>query len=141
MQLVKPIDIEDALRTDMAEAVTPSTEGAKPLWTCFAPPAPDDLAAGSLMVTSLGGGPATEVSFDHDVSIDCWAPTMAAAMQMANDAAGIVASLPLREFASGNCYLTAEINALPYINPDPNRPLLPRATFRATVGIRGTAIF
>ena len=133
MQLVKPIDIEDALRTDMAEAAEQ--------WTCFAPPAPDDLAAGSLMVTSLGGGPATAVSFDHDVSIDCWASTMAAAMQMANDAAGIVASLPLREFASGNCYLTAEINALPYINPDPNRPLLPRATFRATVGIRGTAIF
>ena len=133
MQLVKPIDIEDALRTDMAEAAEQ--------WTCFAPPAPDDLAAGSLMVTSLGGGPATAVSFDHDVSIDCWAPTMAAAMQMASDAAGIVASLPLREFASGNCYLTAEINALPYINPDPNRPLLPRATFRATVGIRGTAIF
>lgn len=133
MQLVKPIDIEDALRTDMAEVVSQ--------WTCFAPPAPDDLAVGSLMVTSLGGAPATAVSFDHDVSIDCWAPTMAAAMQMANDAAGIVASLPLREFASGNCYLTAEINALPYINPDPNRPLLPRATFRATVGIRGTAIF
>lgn len=133
MQLVKPIDIEDALRTDIG--------AVKEAWKCFAPPAPDNLAASSLMVTSLGGAPATEVSNDHDVSIDVWASTIEDAMDMANDAAGIVATLPLRAFASGNHYLTAEINALPYINPDPNRPLLPRATFRATVGIRGTAIY
>ena len=133
MQLVKPIDIEDALRTDIG--------AVKESWKCFAPPAPDDLAAGSLMVTSLGGAPATAVSNDHDVSIDCWAATMADAMEMANEAAGIVTTLPLRTFGSGRSYATAEINALPYINPDPNRPLLPRATFRATVGIRGAAIY
>ena len=133
MQLVKPIDIEDALRTDLA-----TLESG---WTCFAPPAPDNLAAKSLMVTSLGGAPETEVSNAHDVSIDVWADTMAEAVEMANKAAGYIASLPLRTFASGRHYLTAEINALPYINPDPNRPLLPRATFRATVGIRGTALY
>lgn len=133
MQLVKPIDIEDALRTDLA-----TLESG---WTCFAPPAPDNLAAKSLMVTSLGGAPQTEVSNAHDVSIDVWAATIEDAVKMANDAAGYVASLPLRTFASGRQYLTAEINALPYINPDPNRPLLPRATFRATVSIRGTALY
>ena len=58
---------------------------------------------------------------------------------MANLAAGIIASLPLRSLPRH--YYTADINALPYLNPDPNRPLLARATFRATVNIRGKALF
>lgn len=136
MQLVQPVDIEDALRLDIDEA-QPDLE---PGWTCFAPPARDDLHPGCLMVTSVGGAPATAVSNDHDVSVDVWAETDAAAMEMANTAAGIVASLPFKALSSGRQYATAEINALPYINPDPNRPLLPRATFRATVGIRGRAV-
>lgn len=134
MQLVKPIDIEDALRTDIAEAINDSSV------SCFAPPAPDNLAAPSVMVTSLGGAPASEVSNEHDVSIDVWGDTMADAMDGANYFAGLITSLPLWTFASGRSYSTAEINALPYINPDPNRPLIPRATFRATVGIRGESI-
>lgn len=136
MQLVAPIDIEDALRTDIGAVCASLQMTVK----CFAPPPPDDLSAGSLMVTSVGGASATEVSNEHDVSIDVWAKTPADAMELACKAAGIVASLPLRESASRQ-YKTAEVNALPYLNPDPNRPLLPRATFRATVGVRGTAVF
>ena len=45
----------------------------------------------------------------------------------------------MRTSASGVAWTTAETN-LPYPNPDPYRPLLPRATFRATVGARGVPV-
>lgn len=134
MQLVKPIDIEDALRIDLGALMDNG-------WRVSAPPAPDDLGAKCIVVTSLGGAPETAVSNEHDVSVDVWAATEADAISGANDAAGYIASLPVRTLASGRHYLTAAIEALPYINPDPNRPLVPRATFRATVGVRGTALF
>ena len=130
MQLVAPIDIEDALRVDLAELI----EGV----IFFAPPAPDDLSAGSVQIMSVGGAPQTEVSNEHDVRVDCWAATQAAAISLANEISGIIATLPVRETATH--YVTASLNALPYLNPDPNRPLLPRASFRATLGVRGTKI-
>ena len=132
MQLVKPIDIEDALRVDLAAILGSS-------YKCFAPPQPDDLTAGSVMVTALGGASNGEVSNEHDVSIDCWASTEAAAVTLGNTVAGYVASLPMR--ATTTPYKGAYINALPYINPDPTRPLLPRVTFRATVTVRGGALY
>ena len=132
MQVVKPIDIEDALRTDLGAFMT---------GTVCAPPAPDALQAGTVCVTSVGGRSQTQVSHAYDVSVDCWAATEAAAIQLANDAAGAVASLPWRDLASGRVYVTADINATPYLNPDPYRPMLPRATFRANVGIRGASVF
>ena len=132
MQLVKPIDIEDALRVDLA-AILGNT------YSVFAPPQPDALAANSVMVTSLGGAANDEVSNEHDVSVDVWASTEAAAVTLANTVAGYVASLPMR--ATTTPYKGAYINALPYINPDPTRPLLPRVTFRATVTVRGGALY
>lgn len=130
MQIVRAIDIEDALRLDLAE----HTDAL----VC-APPAPNDLQPNTVCVTRLGGGEQTAVSHEHDVSIDCWADTAADAMDLANDIQAIVASLPLRTFTSGRHYTTASA-ILPYLNPDPQRPLLPRYTFTATVGIRGTII-
>lgn len=132
MQLVAPIDIEDALRIDLGEL-----DGSAHY---FAPPAPDDLTAGSVQVMSVGGAPQTEVSNEHDVRVDCWAATEAAAFILANRAAGLIASLPMRTPASGRTYTTARLDALPYLNPDPNRPLLPRVSFRAAVGTRGESI-
>lgn len=131
MQLVAPIDIEDALRIDLAAI----DEGVR----YFAPPAPDDLTANSVQIMSVGGAAQTDVSNEHDVRVDCWAATDAAAVALADKVAGIIATLPLRDTA--RAYNTAEINALPYINPDPNRPTLPRASFRAVIGVRGTTIF
>lgn len=132
MQISAPIDIEDALRADV---------GGLCELRCFAPPAPDSLAPGSVCFTSVGGTAQTEVSHEYSVSVDCWAKDYAQAMADANEVAGIVAALPFMELPSGRCYVTAEINATPYINPDPLRPTLPRATFRAEVGIRGASIF
>ncbi len=118
------------MRTDLAAILGSG-------YSVFAPPQPDALAANSVMVTSLGGASHDEVSNEHDVSIDVWASTEAAAVTLANDVAGYVASLPMRAAS----YKDAYINALPYINPDPTRPLLPRVTFRATVTVRGGALY
>ena len=136
MQLVAPIDIEDALRTDLSDL-----SGSDSETVFFAPPAPDDLAADSVQVMSLGGAPQTEVSNEHDVRIDCWHETPEEAFELSNLIAGLVTSLPMQAPTSGRHYNTARLDALPYLNPDPNRPLLPRVSFRASVGIRGTAIF
>lgn len=132
MQIVQPIDIEDALRIDLVDFSDAYF---------FAPPAPDDLSANSVQIMSLGGSPQTEVSHEYDARIDCWAQTPEQAFALANEISGIIASLPLRSPSSGRHYNTAELNNLPYLNPDPNRPLLPRVSFRVTVGIRGIEIF
>lgn len=133
MQIVKPIDIEDALRVDLSEIVANVR--------IFAPPAPDDLGARCVQVMCVGGAKQTAVSFEYSVRIDCWESTEAAAIALANDVAGAVNALIFGEPQSGRHYVTAEINATPYINPDPNRPTLPRASFRAEIGIRGIPIF
>ena len=132
MQLTYPIDIENALRIDVGELTD---------LVCFAPPAPDDLQPGSVCFTSVGGQTQTEVSNEYSVSVDCWGEDYAQAVENANRMAGLVASLPFRSPSSGRHYVTADINATPYINPDPLRPTLPRASFRAEVGIRGESIF
>lgn len=128
MQIVNPIDIEDALRIDLAEALTGTD--------VYAQPAPDNVSANSVCIRGLGGFAASPVSHGYDVLIDAWAKTPGKAMSLANRVQGIVASLPIRTFESGRDWKSAEVG-VPYNNPDPNRPLIPRCTFRATVGIRG----
>lgn len=130
MQIVSPIDIEDALRIDLSEIV--------PDVTFYTTPVPDDLDADkdSVAFTQLGGGAASPVSNEHDVSVDVWAETPGRAFALANKIQGIVVSLPVRQFKSGRDYKSAAA-ILPYNNPDPARPLIPRYTFSATVGIRG----
>lgn len=130
MQLVAPIDIEDALRQDVVLLGVET----------FAPPAPDSLVPPCVCFESLGGTSQTPVSHEYDVSVDCWASTEAEAMALANTVCGLVCSLPIQELQSGRQYVTSDVNATPYLNPDPLRPIVPRATFRVTVSIRGKAI-
>lgn len=132
MQIVSPIDVEDALRVELGAAL----EGV----AACAWPAPDDIGPGTLCVTSLGGG-ATEgspVAHDYDVSVDAWAATPAEAMALAAAAVGVVSTIRHRR-ASGVGWREGAC-LLPYPNPDPRRPTLPRATFRATVTARGVPI-
>lgn len=131
MQVVEPVDVEDALRLEIGAAL--------PDVVACAPPAPDDLGPNTVCVTRLGGGPQSPVSHEHDVSVDVWAETDGAAMALADRVQGVVASLPMRASASGTAWTTSD-PMLPYPNPDPHRPLVPRATFRATVGARGVPI-
>lgn len=64
MQIVDPIDIEDALRSDMAELL--------PDIAFHATPAPNDIEADSVAFMAVGGGAASPVSHEYDLGIDAW---------------------------------------------------------------------
>ena len=138
MQIVEPMDIEDALRIDVGEVL--KSLNMNPKARCTASPAPDDLKAHTVTFTQVGGADQTSVSHVYDVSIDVWGATPGGALNLANKVQGIISSLPMREFSSGRQYKTAEAR-IPYPNPDPNRPRLLRFSFNAAIGIRGESIF
>lgn len=137
MQIVEPMDIEDALRIDVSEVM--KSLNMKPKARCTASPAPDDLKAHTVTFTQLGGAEQSAVSHVYDISVDVWAAKPGDALKLANTVQGIIASLPMREFSSGRQYKTANAR-IPYQNPDQNRPRLPRCSFNATIGIRGESI-
>lgn len=129
MQVVKPFDIEDALRTDLA-----AIESG---YRFFAPPIPPDLKDGDVLITRVGGVDVSAASHAHDVSIDCYASDEAQATLMANAVHAIVSSLPLRDTQIQYSNATAN---LPYKNFDPRAPQLARETFRATLTCPGQRI-
>ena len=129
MQVAYPIDIEDALRVDLAALV----DGVR----VFAPPIPPDLHANDVMITSLGGGRVSGASHEYDVSVDCYADDDASAVRLANLVHGIVTSLPIR--STSTQYSDAHANT-PYMNPDTRNRKLSRQTFRATVICPGKRI-
>lgn len=129
MQLANPIDIEDAMRIDLAALL----DGCR----VFAPPIPPDLMAGDVLVTRVGGDRVSGVSHAYDVSIDVYASDDARAVELANTAHGIVSSLPLRDTATQYSAATAGV---PYENHDPRAPQLARQTFRASVICPGEKI-
>lgn len=102
------------------------------LGTVVPEPVPLKLAPPAVGVTALGGVADTPVSYSHDVSVDCWAWTPAEALALAARAAAAVSALAL---AGGRCRSAAA--HAPYMNPDPQRPTLCRATFAATLTLRG----
>lgn len=125
MQIVRPVDAEDALRRYLAD-----TLGVE----AFAPPAPDDMAPPCVCVERVGGGEESPVSHEHDVLVHCWAATEAEAVELADRACGTLSSMPLSGRAT-----TARCNVAALV-PDPFRPTIPRARFAATVGLRGAAL-
>lgn len=129
MQVVYPIDIEDALRIDL----TALESGFR----FFCPPIPPNLQAGDVLITRVGGARVSGASNDYDVSIDCYASDDAEAVLMANEVHGLLASLPLR--VTETQYSAARAN-IPYQNNDPRAPQLARQTFRATVTCPGERI-
>lgn len=133
MQITQPRDVEDCLRTDIGAIL--ARMGRDVL--CCAPPVPDDLKPNTVCFTSTGGVPVAVVAYSHGVSVDCWAATDADAMSLANEICGIVGAIGYYE--TRYVYPDTDIN-LPYLNPDPDRPLLPRATFNANVTLRGESI-
>lgn len=123
MQVVNPIDIEDALRVDLAQQA-----GG---FRFFAPPMPPNLGDGDVIIAALGGGRVSAVSNSYDVTIGCYAEDDATAMANANTVAGIVSSLPLRDTSTQ--YSNANVTNGPYRDYDPRAPQLSRYSFRATV--------
>ena len=128
MQITSPIDIEDALRTDLA----PYLEGI----TVCAQPAPDDLTAGTVCIVGMGGGAQTAASYEYDLVAYAWAATPAEALARACEVCGLLGSMRYRQSASGTVYTTCESDP-PYLDPDPDRPTIPRATVRTSIGARG----
>lgn len=133
MQIVRPGDIEDALRVDVSTILSGMGVSA----ACFAPPAPDNLQPNSVCFMATGGTRVPPVAYSHGVRVDCWAATDAAAMELANTVCGIIGAIMFYDTAS--VYPTSDVN-IPYLNPDPNRPTLPRASFNANVLMRGDSI-
>lgn len=130
MQLASPIDIEDALRIDLAALLDDCR--------VFAPPIPADLKASDVFIDPMGGARVTPVSFEQDVSIGCYAQDEADARALADSVCGIVGSLPIRDTSTQ--YSEASINVTPYMDNDPRAPQLSRYSFRATLITPGNRI-
>lgn len=122
MQVVSPIDIEDALRIDLADNL--------PDFRVMAQPIPPDLRGGDVVVYATGGARVSGASHEYDLSIDCYAVDDAEACAMACCVSGLFSTLPLLDTATQ--YSNAQARP-PYPNADPRAPQLARYTFGATV--------
>lgn len=134
MQNLMPLDIEDALRVDLTTAAELGG------FSCAfgAPPTPKNL--GDVLpyarIERLGGRRDSLVVDLHDVAIDVWADTWAEAQEAANKVVALLCGLPYADGELAHDYLGADLNALPYNNPDPQHEDLPRVSFNATVTAR-----
>lgn len=134
--LLKPRDVEGALQQDLAAILTS--------YDVIAPPLPDDFPDDGLplvVVERLGGSRTDIVIEEHDVAFDVYADRWSSAVDAANTVVALVAALPdMSEQSSGVDWFDAQINALPYNNPDPAHPDVPRVTFSAVVTCRPESI-
>lgn len=127
MQIVKPIDIEEAVAQELAAVLPPGVE-------VTAYPPPDSFSATTVSVYSLGSFEQSPVSDAYDIVAYVWAPTYTQAYEAAFRVCGAIRAL--RFNASHTHFNTSEARA-PYEDPDPERQTLKRCTVRATVGVRG----
>lgn len=133
-ELVTPIDIEAAMAGWL------ESNGV----TASAPPLSQDYTdrLPFVLITRTGGSQRSRVLSAHSIDVDVYAATWAEAQTSANRIAGIVAKAEAEDITwveDGRtlwcpCY-TSQAN-LPYNNPDPRHPNVPRVTFSATVTTR-----
>ena len=128
MQICAPIDIEDALRIDLAALMDARF---------FAPPIPPDLKSGDVLIERLGGIRVCPASHEYDVTVGCYADNDADAVALSNAVHGLVVSLPLQDTTTQ--YSNANANT-PYSDFDPRAPRLSRQSFRATIICPGNRI-
>lgn len=126
MQLVTPVDADDAVQSWLNEAGV----------TACAEPLPRDLAdrLPLTLVQGIGGDRADVVRDVFSVRLYTWAATPEEA---AAEAARAVAALQAmeREPVGGAFCRSVGINSLPYPAHDTSHPDLPRMCFTARVGI------
>ena len=132
MQVVEPIDIEEALAAELAARI--------PSAGAHAAPAPDGMAAGTVVVQALGASQQTEGSDLYDVVAYCYSDTYAGAMALGTVVSGAIRAIQAFGPVAGGVEWTTTGASAPYDDPDPDRPTLRRATVRATVGARGIPI-
>ena len=124
MRNCRTIDIEDTLQAALNAA------GIK----AAAPPVPANLGP-YVFVYRTGGYSQSYVQDVSTVEFDCYEQTEAEAMARACDLTAWVRALPQDQGLETFVYF-ADVIALPYNNPDPNHPTLPRATFSAQIATR-----
>lgn len=127
MQIVSPIDIEDALRIDLttlysALGITGVTFSAPPV-----EPTLGELPATGVIVCfkRVGGSRDALVVDTHAVSVDLYAATWADAIDEANRLAGVIAQLPYQS-STAMQYHAVDIATAPYALPDTSNPVQPR---------------
>ena len=133
-ELVTPIDIEAAMAGWL------ESNGV----TASAPPLSQDYAdrLPFVLVTRTGGSQRTRVLSTHSIDVDVYAATWAEAQTAANRIAGIVSKAEAEDLTWNEdgrtllCPCYTSIANLPYNNPDPRHPNVPRVTFSATVTTR-----
>lgn len=109
-----------------------------------APPLPEGFTASLpwVLFTRVGGDASDRVYTTHDVSVDVYAATWAAAQKAAANAAGFIAALDGRSigYTEGSDRIEAPVYVAscqaPYNNPDPKHPNVPRVTFMANLATR-----
>ncbi|MBW3077690.1 hypothetical protein [Bifidobacterium simiiventris] len=131
MTRLEPVDVEDLLVRELTHGLDDATACAPPLPRDF------DQHMPHLLVTRTGGTRLNMVIDQHLLSIDVRAPTWMQATQAADRAAGLVATLPIQPGSLFD-WRDAQITTLPYANPDPDHPGIPRVTFAAQLACRAT---
>lgn len=127
MQLVSPIDIEDALRIDLTTLYESLSIDDV---TFSAPPVEPTLgelpATGVVVCFRRVGGTRDDLVVDtHAVSVDVYATTWADAIDEANRLAGVIAQLPYQANTRIR-YQAVDIATAPYELPDTSNPVMPR---------------
>lgn len=127
MQIVSPIDIEDALRIDLTTlyaslSITRVTFSAPPV----EPTLGELPATGVVVCFRRVGGTRDDLVVDtHAVSIDVYAATWADAIDEANRLAGVLAQLPYQATTRIR-YQSVNTATAPYELPDTSNPVMPR---------------
>lgn len=128
MDVITPIDIEDALRVDL---------GTRCGVRVYAPPLPDDFEnhLPAALVMNAGGGRHDMVVDEFDVVVSVYGETWEKATTAARTLAAYAAALPYDATTSVR-YLDSDINAGVTDDPDPAHPTIPRVRFTVTVTAR-----
>ena len=89
-------------------------------------------------VTRTGGFTTDRVLENNSVDFDVYALTEADAMETASELCGWIRDLE-GETVETTCY-ASEVTSLPYHNPDPRHPNLPRTTIKAQILVRNKEV-
>jgi hypothetical protein len=134
MQIVAPIDIEDALRIDLTTLYeTLEITGV----TFSAPPVEPTLgeipATGVIVCFKRVGGARDDLVVDtHAVSVDLYASTWADAIAEGNRLAGVLTQLPYQATTRIR-YQAVDLVTAPYALPDTSNPVMPRVRMLADI--------
>ena len=109
-----------------------------------APPLPADFAENLpwVLFTRTGGAIDSRVLSTHNVSVDVYAATWAAAQQHAAEVASWITASEGFDlyYTQGESQIEVPVYSAhcqaPYNNPDPKHPNVPRVTFLATLATR-----